>query len=64
MVALFIFKPKQVDYEHSELLLYQNMVLRESGQLQEAFDHLTKFEAQIVDKLTLQETKGRLIWAC
>jgi len=39
-------------------LLYQNMVIRESGKLQVALEHLERYEAQIVDKLTLQETKG------
>jgi len=53
-----LLQPKQVDYEHSELLLYQNMVIRESGKLQVALEHLERYEAQIVDKLTLQETKG------
>ena len=46
-------------YEKSELLLYENMLLVESGRLQAAFDHLEKFESQIVDKVSYLETKGK-----
>lgn len=60
---LFIFffpqtSPDKVDYEYSELLLYQNQVLREAGLLREALDHLTTYEKQICDKLAVEETKG------
>lgn len=48
------------DYEHSELLLYQNMVLREAGLLEEALNHLNKYEEQICDKLSVLETKAQL----
>lgn len=48
------------DYEHSELLLYQNMVIRESGDLKQALAHLERYQDQIVDKLTLKETLGEL----
>ncbi|XP_044747657.1 N-alpha-acetyltransferase 15, NatA auxiliary subunit [Coccinella septempunctata] len=48
------------DYEHSELLLYQNMVIRESGDLKEALKHLENSQTHIVDKLTLKETFGEL----
>ncbi|XP_052228174.1 N-alpha-acetyltransferase 15, NatA auxiliary subunit-like isoform X2 [Dreissena polymorpha] len=52
--------PKQMDYEHSELLLYQNTVLREAGKPEEALQHLSKYEGQIVDKLALQEIRGEI----
>ncbi|XP_055911380.1 N-alpha-acetyltransferase 15, NatA auxiliary subunit [Eupeodes corollae] len=48
------------DYRHSELLLYQNQILIESGNLEKALNHLTKFESQIVDKLAVKETIGDL----
>lgn len=48
------------DYEHSELLLYQNLVIQESGDLQKALDHLQKNADQIVDKLTWKENLGSL----
>jgi len=46
------------DYEHSELLLYQNMVIEESGDTQAALEHLEKYTSQICDKVTLLESKG------
>lgn len=46
------------NYEHSELLLYQNMVLAESGQYERALHHLQKFQSQISDKLSVKETTG------
>uniref|UniRef100_A0A8B9JC29 N(alpha)-acetyltransferase 15, NatA auxiliary subunit a n=1 Tax=Astyanax mexicanus TaxID=7994 RepID=A0A8B9JC29_ASTMX len=52
--------PDKVDYEYSELLLYQNQVLREAGHFKEALDHLTTYEKQICDKLAVEETKGEL----
>ncbi|XP_064103950.1 LOW QUALITY PROTEIN: N-alpha-acetyltransferase 15, NatA auxiliary subunit-like [Macrobrachium nipponense] len=49
------------DYEYSELLLYQNLVIRESANLQEALKHLNTYEANICDKVTLQELRGELL---
>jgi len=49
------------DYEHSELLLYQNLVLRESGALEEALDHLETYATSICDKVTLAELRGDLM---
>lgn len=53
--------PDKVDYEYSELLLYQNQVLREAGLYKEALDHLNSYEKQICDKLAVEETRGSLI---
>uniref|UniRef100_A0A8C9VDN2 N-alpha-acetyltransferase 15, NatA auxiliary subunit n=1 Tax=Scleropages formosus TaxID=113540 RepID=A0A8C9VDN2_SCLFO len=53
--------PDKVDYEYSELLLYQNQVLREAGLLREALEHLTNYEKQICDKLAVEETRGELL---
>lgn len=50
--------PDKVDYEYSELLLYQNQVLREAGLHKEALDHLNTYEKQICDKLAVEETRG------
>lgn len=51
--------PDKVDYEYSELLLYQNQVLREAGLNKEALEHLSTYEKQICDKLAVEETRGR-----
>ncbi|KAL2077735.1 hypothetical protein ACEWY4_027239 [Coilia grayii] len=53
--------PDKVDYEYSELLLYQNQVLREAGLFKEALDHLCTYEKQICDKLAVEETRGELL---
>lgn len=48
------------DYEHSELLLYQNMIIRESGDQERALKHLDTYETFIVDRLAVEETFGDL----
>ncbi|EDO40471.1 predicted protein, partial [Nematostella vectensis] len=50
----------KVDVEQSELLLYQNMVLRESGQLNEAIKYLDTNEPLICDKLAIKEVQGQI----
>ena len=40
--------------------MYEAQLLRESGQLQEAINHLDQFEAHICDILAMQEFKGCL----
>lgn len=58
-VVLCFKQPKPVyDYEHSELLLYQNLIMQEAGMKKEALEHLLCYEKQIVDRLYFQETKG------
>ena len=54
--------PSKLDIEHSELLLYQNMVLREAGRPEKALDHLQEYEAQMHDKLVVREIKGTLLF--
>lgn len=48
------------DYERSEVLLYQNMVMREAGRAEDALQHLSKYEKQICDKLAVAEIRGEL----
>lgn len=48
------------DYEHSELLLYQNLVIQESGDSEQALKHLDKYSDKICDKITVKETYGKL----
>lgn len=49
---------KQLDYEHSEMLLYQNMVMVEASLEHEALQHLSNYDRQILDKLAVQEIRG------
>ncbi|XP_031636595.1 N-alpha-acetyltransferase 15, NatA auxiliary subunit [Contarinia nasturtii] len=62
--VLDTFRQSQVnetyDYKHSELLLYQNQILQESGDFEKALKHIEEFESQIVDKLAVRETMGDL----
>ncbi|CAI9732064.1 N-alpha-acetyltransferase 15, auxiliary subunit-like [Octopus vulgaris] len=52
--------PKLMDYEHSEMLLYQNMVLQEANMIEDALEHLHSNDSQIVDRLYLLETRAAL----
>ncbi|ESO01348.1 hypothetical protein HELRODRAFT_112750 [Helobdella robusta] len=51
---------KPFDYEHSEMLLYQNSVMIEAGQYKQALQHISQYASQTVDKLWVQETKADL----
>jgi len=48
------------DIEHSEMLFYQNMILREQGKYEESLTHLLEYEKFITDKLKVQEIKASL----
>lgn len=57
----------KVDVEHGELLLYQNMVLREADRPAKALEHLTDYESLMHDKLVVREIKGVAhlsVWLC
>lgn len=51
-----------LDTERSELVLYQNMILRESGQIQLALTKLEENAAFIYDKLTYMEIRADLLY--
>lgn len=56
----FQVPPNKIDYEYSELILYQNQVMREADQFQESLEHIETYEKQICDKLLVEEIKGKL----
>lgn len=59
LLILFVYLQKNTyDYEYSELLLYQNMVMREAGLLEEAFEHINTHKESICDKVTSLEIRG------
>ena len=58
LISCLFLQKAAYDYEHSELLLYQNMVIQESGDHKAALEHLDTYEEQICDKLSLLETRG------
>ncbi|XP_040197249.1 N-alpha-acetyltransferase 16, NatA auxiliary subunit [Rana temporaria] len=53
--------PNKIDYEYSELILYQNQVMREASLFQESLDHIEAYEKQICDKLQIEEIKGEVL---
>uniref|UniRef100_A0A8D1TUL3 N-alpha-acetyltransferase 16, NatA auxiliary subunit n=1 Tax=Sus scrofa TaxID=9823 RepID=A0A8D1TUL3_PIG len=52
--------PNKIDYEYSELILYQNQVMREADLFQESLEHIETYEKQVCDKLLVEEIKGSL----
>ena len=51
------------------MLLYQNMILRESGKTRDAIKHLTDYSKFITDKVQVKELQGEkvypmIIWLC
>ncbi|KAJ7396793.1 N-alpha-acetyltransferase 16, NatA auxiliary subunit [Pitangus sulphuratus] len=53
--------PNKIDYEYSELILYQNQVMREADLFQESLEHIETYEKQICDKLIVEEIKGEML---
>ncbi|XP_075865529.1 N-alpha-acetyltransferase 16, NatA auxiliary subunit isoform X4 [Microcebus murinus] len=51
----------KIDYEYSELILYQNQVMREADLFQESLEHIETYEKQICDKLLIEEIKGEIL---
>lgn len=48
------------DYEKSEMLMYKNMVIQESGDMSKALAHLDEIAPKVVDGLALRQTRGEL----
>lgn len=55
--------PEPIDYEQSELLLYQVMILYEAASYKEALDFLNRHSSQICDRLAVMEYKSQLLIA-
>lgn len=47
-------------YEHSEMLLYKNMILEESGDLEGALKHLNEIKPEVMDELHWLERSAAL----
>lgn len=50
-------------YEVSELLMYKNLIIEESGDFAAALEHLNANAARIVDIISMRETRARLLAA-
>lgn len=59
----FQIPPNKIDYEYSELILYQNQVMREADLFQESLEHIETYEKQICDKLIVEEIRGKLLFS-
>lgn len=55
--------PEPIDYEQSELLLYQVMILFEARNFKEALDFINRHSSQICDRLSVLEYKAQLLLA-
>ncbi|CAO4368453.1 unnamed protein product [Caenorhabditis nigoni] len=53
--------PSGYDFEFSELILYQNLIMREAGQPDVALQKLEENAAHIVDKVAYMETRANLL---
>ncbi|KAG0242048.1 N-alpha-acetyltransferase 16, NatA auxiliary subunit-like protein [Mortierella sp. GBAus27b] len=51
--------PRKPDFEHSEMLLYHNTLIEESGDIQGALDHLTTIEKQVCDLKSFKEKRAQ-----
>lgn len=52
-------KDATFEYERSELILYQNMILEESGDILKAKKHLLDHNKEIIDRVAFNETIAR-----
>ncbi|KAG0207111.1 N-alpha-acetyltransferase 16, NatA auxiliary subunit [Mortierella sp. GBA30] len=50
------------DYEHSEMLLYHNTLLEESGDFQAALDHLDSIEKLVCDRKSIKEKRAKYLF--
>lgn len=50
-------------YEVSELMLYKNLILEESGRFEAALSHLDLNRHRLVDHLAVRETRARLLYS-
>jgi len=51
-------KPVETKYEVSEMILFKNLIMEESGNFEGALKHLDEYEDKIVDKKSLLEARG------
>ncbi|RKO93510.1 NMDA receptor-regulated protein 1-domain-containing protein [Blyttiomyces helicus] len=50
-----------VDFENSELALYKNMIIEESGDYPKALEHLKSCRSKVVDQRAWKEARARLL---
>ncbi|KAF9982160.1 N-alpha-acetyltransferase 16, NatA auxiliary subunit, partial [Modicella reniformis] len=53
--------PPRPDYEHSEMLLYHNSLIQESGDIKGALDHLETIEKHLCDQKASKEKRAQYL---
>ncbi|PKY40364.1 N-terminal acetyltransferase A, auxiliary subunit [Rhizophagus irregularis] len=51
-------KPGPMNFEHSEMLLYHNLIIEESGKFDKALEHLESIENDICDRRSWKEKRA------
>ncbi|CAG8567067.1 5151_t:CDS:10, partial [Paraglomus brasilianum] len=54
-------KPKPMDFEHSEMLMYHNYVIEEMGNIERALGHLDSIKDNVVDKRAWKEKRAQFL---
>ncbi|KNC98047.1 peptide alpha-N-acetyltransferase complex A subunit NAT1 [Spizellomyces punctatus DAOM BR117] len=54
-------QPDVADFENSEMLMYKNMIIEESGDNLKALEHLEDIRTRVVDKRSWRESKARVL---
>ncbi|CAG8471960.1 12678_t:CDS:10, partial [Acaulospora colombiana] len=54
-------KPGPMNFEHSEMMLYHNLIIEESGNIQEAFDHLESIKNDTCDRRAWKEKRAQFL---
>lgn len=55
--------PRGEEFEHSEMLFYEALIIEEAGKPQESLDFIEQVKEELQDPLGLKETKARLYLA-
>ncbi|KAG0310653.1 N-alpha-acetyltransferase 16, NatA auxiliary subunit [Dissophora globulifera] len=55
--------PSKPDYEHSEMVLYHNSLIEETGDIQGALDHLDSIEQHVCDMKAVRERRAHYLLA-
>ncbi|RIB24053.1 hypothetical protein C2G38_2134138 [Gigaspora rosea] len=54
-------KPGQPNYEHSEMLLYHNLIIDESGNTEAALEHLDSIKSNVCDRRIWKEKRAQFL---
>ncbi|RHZ63326.1 hypothetical protein Glove_330g14 [Diversispora epigaea] len=54
-------KPSSMNFEYSEMLLYHNLILEESGDIKAALEHLESIKGEICDQRTWKEKRAQFL---